>query len=312
MGLVLAHPPRHPRNFASHASKGLGVPFPAKTEKRDEREPKYPLTKDETMLVKTNYHTHHRLCRHARGTTADYVEKALELGFKEIGMSDHAPHAHFDDDTRMRPEELPLYLADIERTRGRYGERIRILSGLEVEYDPDTDAYYESLLEKVDYLVLGQHYLEGDPVKNGVSYTFDLESGEDLIAYAKIVREAISTGYFAFVAHPDIFLAGYPRFDASAEEASRIIAESAKEHGVLLEFNANGIRRGLVQSEEGEHYHYPRKPFFDIAKATGSGILLSSDAHSPEELYDDAMREAERIIDRWGLTIRETLAANTK
>jgi len=264
------------------------------------------------MLVRTNYHTHHRLCRHARGTAADYVQKALELGFSEIGISDHAPHAHFDDDTRMRPDELPLYLADIERTRGLYGERIRILSGLEVEYDPETDAYYESLLQRVDYLVLGQHYLTGDPVKNGVSYTFDLESGEDLIAYAKVVRAAISTGYFAFVAHPDIFLATYPRFDEHAEKASRIIAESAKEHDVLLEFNANGIRRGLIESEDGRHYHYPRKPFFDIANSLGCKILLSSDAHSPSELYDEAMREAERIIDRWGLSITETLTADRK
>ncbi len=264
------------------------------------------------MLVRTNYHTHHRLCRHAQGTAGDYVEKALALGFKEIGISDHAPHAHFDDDTRMRLEELPLYLADIERTRGLYGERIRILSGLEIEYDPATDAYYESLLEKVDYLVLGQHYLEGDPVKNGVSYTFDLESGEDLIAYAKIVREAISTGYFAFVAHPDIFLATYPRFDEHAEKASRIIAESAKEHGVPLEFNANGIRRGLIESEDGKHYHYPRKPFFDIAEDAGCKILLSSDAHNPKELYDDAMRKAERIIERWELTVCETLSLDDR
>ncbi|UKI50590.1 MAG: PHP domain-containing protein [Clostridium sp.] len=42
------------------------------------------------MLI-ANYHTHTKLCNHAEGMPSDYVEEAIRLGFKEIGMSDHNP-----------------------------------------------------------------------------------------------------------------------------------------------------------------------------------------------------------------------------
>ena len=42
-------------------------------------------------MLKANYHTHTKLCNHAVGMPEDYVLKAIELGFKELGMSCHAP-----------------------------------------------------------------------------------------------------------------------------------------------------------------------------------------------------------------------------
>ena len=42
-------------------------------------------------MLKTNYHTHCYLCGHAEGLPSDYIKKAIELGFSEIGISDHGP-----------------------------------------------------------------------------------------------------------------------------------------------------------------------------------------------------------------------------
>ena len=42
-------------------------------------------------MLKNNYHTHMKYCNHATGDTVDYVNKAIQLGFSELGMSDHAP-----------------------------------------------------------------------------------------------------------------------------------------------------------------------------------------------------------------------------
>ena len=38
-----------------------------------------------------NYHTHTTRCNHAVGSEREYVEKAIELGFSELGFADHAP-----------------------------------------------------------------------------------------------------------------------------------------------------------------------------------------------------------------------------
>ena len=42
-------------------------------------------------MLKNNYHTQMRYCNHADGMVIDYVNKAIVLGFSELGMSDHAP-----------------------------------------------------------------------------------------------------------------------------------------------------------------------------------------------------------------------------
>ena len=39
-----------------------------------------------------NYHTHTARCNHASGTDREYVEKAIEAGYKTLGISDHAPY----------------------------------------------------------------------------------------------------------------------------------------------------------------------------------------------------------------------------
>ena len=76
----------------------------------------------------------------------------------------------------------------------------------------------------------------------------------------------MKTGYFSFVAHPDLYMCGYHSFDRSAEEAAHIIIDASLKYDVPLEFNANGFRRGLIKTDDGEHYPYPRSEFWKIAK----------------------------------------------
>ena len=42
-------------------------------------------------MLKANYHTHCKRCRHAEGNVIDYIDKAYEYGYEEIGMTDHNP-----------------------------------------------------------------------------------------------------------------------------------------------------------------------------------------------------------------------------
>ena len=45
----------------------------------------------------TNYHTHTYRCHHADGTERDYVEAAIQRGFKALGFSDHSPYIFNSD-----------------------------------------------------------------------------------------------------------------------------------------------------------------------------------------------------------------------
>jgi histidinol-phosphatase (PHP family) len=254
-----------------------------------------------------NYHTHHELCRHARGTAKDYVKAAIKAGMEVLGFSDHAPSLVIINDDRMRFDELETYLNDVEDAKKVYGDSLKILVGLEIEYLDTNPAYYQKLKRKVDYFILGQHYIHPEEDKSALRATVRLKRGKDIIEYAKSVESAIKTGMFALVAHPDIYLASYARFDEAARKAAHIIIDASIKHDVPLEFNANGIRRGCVISDEGSHYQYPRKEFWAIAVRKGATAVLSADAHDPSQLNDEAIENAQTLIKAWGVSTKDTL-----
>lgn len=257
--------------------------------------------------MKKNYHTHHELCRHAKGTAKDYASKAYEAGFSVLGFSDHAPSAVITKDARMRFEELETYLKDVEAIKRQYEGKMIIHTGLEIEYLDTNHEYYRDLKRKVEYFILGQHYIRPEDDKSALRGVIGLKKGKDIIEYAKNVESAIKTGMFSLIAHPDIYLASYGRFDEDAEEAATIIIEASLKYDVPLEFNANGVRRGSINSKAGTHYRYPRKEFWDIAVQKGATAVLSADAHSPEQLNDQAIKDSESLIKAWGITTKDTL-----
>ena len=247
-------------------------------------------------MIKVNYHTHHHLCNHAEGTAMDYAEEAVDKGLDALGIACHAPSDRLDDGLRMQFHELSDYLDDINQTKSRFKDRLTIYTGLEVEYFDKNPSYYERLLEKVEYLMLGQHFLPNEKPEDALISCFDLKNGKHLIDYAKSIEEALKTGYFSLVSHPDLYMCGYPQYDAYAEKAADIICQASIKYDVPLEFNANGLRRGKIRTKDGIHYPYPRIPFWEHAKKLGCNVILSSDCHSPKYLMDEAVAEAYQMI----------------
>ena len=110
-------------------------------------------------MKKTDYHNHTSLCRHARGMPWDYVKRAVELGYEEIGISDHGPLLD-DFFIRMTMKEYEeVYLPALEKALAEFKDQIKIYRGLEIESLPNQVRHYEKLLEDLDYLILGQHFL---------------------------------------------------------------------------------------------------------------------------------------------------------
>lgn len=251
-------------------------------------------------MIKANYHTHHELCNHAHGTTEDYVKEAIKQGLTDLGMSDHVPSRLKLDAMRMRYKDLPKYYQDVRTTALEYDGKIKLHLGLECEYLEPDDSYYHDFLSEVDYLILGQHYIVQD---GRYISTFGLFRPEHINTYAHDVKNALASGYFSLLAHPDIYMCGYDSFDEAAIEAAHIIAKASLETGVPLEFNANGIRRGIKQTSQGKRYAYPRKEFWDIVRGYDVKIILSADAHHPSLIYDDAMKDAEARIAEWRLNV---------
>ena len=249
----------------------------------------------------SNYHTHHHLCGHAMGDCEDYIKEAIKQNFKELGFSDHAPNSRVKDfGVRMLPQDFETYLNDIEYVQKKYHKQLTIKKGIEVEFFYDHEEYYQFLKEKVSYLILGQHYVSLSKTMDNLISGFGLSTKEQIKMYQTYVCDGMETGHFDILAHPDLYMCGYLDWDQNAEAVAHEICKTAEKTNTILEFNSNGFRRAKRDTPQGHVGPYPRKEFWDIVKKYDVRTILSSDCHTPEQLYDDIIKEAEEVYLKLG------------
>ena len=124
---------------------------------------------------------------------------------------------------------------------------------------------------EIDYLILGQHYVPDE--ENGF-YAGSLTYSEaNLSEYVDVVIEALETGEFMYLAHPDLIHFEGPE-NVYLYHMQRL-CDYAHENGVLLELNALGFLTDRW---------YPSKSFFKLAAKTGCRFIYGCDAHSPDQV----------------------------
>lgn len=257
-------------------------------------------------MKKINYHAHTELCRHAVGTCEDYVRKALEYNMDILGISEHAPFP--DDRYGMRTlfEELEPYTKELNRLKKEYSGLLLLCSGLEIEYDPEMMDYYRWLLApgRMDYLLLGQHFYFSDK-KDLVNIYFIDKGGSTscYIEYANSLQQAMETGFFKVVAHPDVIFINDLPWDDNCEKACEIIIHAAKDTGTILELNANGLRRGKQNYCDGERYPYPHARFWSKVSDSSLPVIIGSDCHNPDLLWDGYVEQSYNIAKAWNLNL---------
>lgn len=265
-----------------------------------------------------NYHTHIYLCKHATGTSEEYIQKAIQDGFCHIGISDHGPIS--DELTlklrsrRMSEDEfINVYLKDLNNLKKKYNDQINVLTALEIEYYDHYQSRITTLREKVDYLVLGQHeiYKDGN-YKSTYSYDFN---EDDIEIYKNLVLNAMETGLFKVFAHPELYMYRYPSFTKQCENVAISIAEAALKNHVALEFNANGIRSSVFKNNgilDSKLFKYPYIPFWQVIKKFQDNhpdliIVINDDSHSVEAFNDQYTKLAYQCADELGLKITNKL-----
>jgi histidinol-phosphatase (PHP family) len=250
--------------------------------------------------VKTNYHTHNELCGHAGGTIEDYARAAVEAGMEEIGMSDHLPFAGDFMGARMPYAKFPYYIEETNRLKAAYKDSIRILLGAEAEYMEEQTDFYESLFRDfgLEYLILGQHcYKVGEHSYKNVFE--DMHDTADVLLYAQSCIDGMRTGYFAYLAHPDLFTINQFPLDDNVKRAIAYMLDESVKHDYVLEWNANGLRR----PEEC----YPMDYFWREVAKTNIRVIIGADCHSVDALNDWAVDESERRVKELGLNRIYTL-----
>lgn len=253
-----------------------------------------------------NYHTHTYKCKHAIGTVEEYVQAAITHKVEILGMSEHVP---FPDNrwlnVRLAIEELDDYCKAIQEAKEKY-KNIKLLKGLECEYVETFHHFYkEELLEKreMDYLILSGH-----PVAPKL-YSWDEHSlcknEKDLLKkYGEYLVKAMETGFFRFVAHPDIFGYFYLKWDEETIACSKYILEAAESMHMPLEINGYGLRKPKVETMQGVRHVYPLHPFWEMASGYDIEVITNSDAHKPEDIIAN-IEEAREWVKQYDLKLIE-------
>lgn len=229
---------------------------------------------------KYNLHTHSFYCGHGSGTIDQYVEEARSGGLSLLGFSEHCPFPdNFLHRSRMDYNRMADYEADVRKYMGS-GNPV-VLLGYECDFFDRYRDYLAGLKEsgRVDYLVTGTHFIVRKD-KSRVSPFSDTLEKDDLKRYRDQMVAAIESGLFDFVAHPDLFMAGYADWDGTCEEIATDIIKAAIGHSLPLEINGNGMLKKPV----GERWAYPHRAFTLLASSLGASSILSTDAHSVENL----------------------------
>jgi histidinol-phosphatase (PHP family) len=229
-----------------------------------------------------DYHTHTPLCHHASGTPEEMIDAALRAGLSEYGISDHAPVGEgFFDDWRMTYDKMPDYLAWIARAKTHANGRIPVRSGLECDWLPDCENWITHLrgLHSWDYLIGSIHYLG----------SWDFDNPKWLGRWAECDVEEVWTRYwqeyavmaesqlFDILGHPDLVKKFRHRPSGDLRRYYEPAIEAIAVSGCAIELNTAGWSKPCAEA-------YPALEFLELARAAGIPLVISSDAHAPEEV----------------------------
>ena len=247
--------------------------------------------------MKANYHTHTARCKHATGTEREYVEAAIANGIQVLGFSDHTPYTFGEDyyhGMRMSMHELESYVDTVLTLKKEYAKDITIHLGLEVEYFP---LFFNSLLEElhaypIEYFLLAQHFL-GNGHRSELPATRKSEDPAYLEEYCRLLTDAMTTGRFTYLAHPDVI--HFMGDEAIYDQHMRKLCRTANAHGLPVEINFLGI---------GENRLYPRDTFWKIAGEEKCQVVLGLDAHQVKAFeYQNCLAKAMELVRKYNLNL---------
>jgi histidinol-phosphatase (PHP family) len=206
-----------------------------------------------------------------------YCEVAEARGVRQMGITEH--------DRYLDKIDVAAFQEAREESR-----EVGLRLGIEIDFVPGQEERMEADCTALpyDYVIGSVHRVDGDEVDRATDQSVyeRYETYELYAAYYRNVREAALSGRFEVIGHPDLIkiFRRYPDRDITPllEETADAVAES----GVVVDVNAAGLRKPVGEI-------YPSQKFLEMFHRRGVPIILSSDAHAPDEVaagYDQSLK----------------------
>jgi histidinol-phosphatase (PHP family) len=260
-----------------------------------------------------NFHTHCHYCDGSDHPEA-YVRAALAAGFHSLGFSSHAP-VPFRNNFAIKDEAYLLeYCGIIRELQTKYSDKINIYLALEMDYIHGISGDFKKY-EKMcglDYTIGSVHlvrngsgdnlwFIDGPRVEsydNGLRDVFGNDIRKAVTAFYHQTNEMILSQKPDIIGHIDkVKMHNRDRYFTEDEKwYSDLLMETldlVEETGAIIEVNTRGIYKKRSDSL------YPGVPVLEEMHRRNMPVILSSDAHRPEEI-DGYFTEAIRILRETG------------
>lgn len=238
-------------------------------------------------MITKDLHMHTAYCD-GKDTPEDMVLSAVDKGLDTVGISSHS-YTFFDESYCMQKEDIPRYIAELRYLRAKYFDRIHVLCGVEQDYYSEypTDEF-DYIIGSVHYIKVGDEYIPVDESVEILRAAVQKHFGGDVYAlcelYFDTVADVVEKTRCDIIGHFDLiskFIEREPLFDTEHPryvKAWKAAADRLVTYDVPFEINTGAISRGYRTQP------YPDEEMIAYIKAKGGRLILSSDAHSKENI----------------------------
>ena len=222
----------------------------------------------------------------------EYLEVAKARGLKQMGITEHDRYLEDID------------LSAFQEAREEYQE-VELRLGIEIDFVPGAEERMERDANALpyDYVIGSVHRVQGEEVDHPDHREIyeKLEPYELYERYYANVREAALSGRFEILGHPDLIkiFRTYP--DQDITPMLEVTADAVAESGVVVDVNAAGLRKPIGEV-------YPSRQLLEMLHRRGVPIILSSDAHAPDQValgYDKSLKLVHEVGYREVVTFKE-------
>lgn len=246
-------------------------------------------------MITSDYHIHTEYSFDSKESMENIAHNAIERGLQEIALTDH--YETLDPGERLdQVIDYREYIQELDRVRARYGDRLRIKLGSEINMEIPMQGQIESCLREhpFDFVIGSLHAV--DFVDVGMhSYYQELSVDEYHRKYFEDLLRAVNSDFtFSVLGHIDFVTryGGYRNNVVSVKKHHEVLTEIMKKvisTGRGIELNTSALRYGL------KDFH-PSQDILRLYRELGGEIItIGSDSHTAGTLAQD-FKEAEALL----------------
>lgn len=262
-------------------------------------------------MILSDIHLHSDFSGDSNTPMEEMVLHAIRIGLERICFTDHIDYDYpIMADGTLFEFDVDKYLLKIERLQAKYGDRIRILKGLELGLKTNILPKLDQLMEnrRFDFIIGSSHIVfDKDPYYP--DYWENISVHEGLMQYFQnIIDTAKAFDNFDTYGHIDYIIRYIPAvknklapvsdFYSYAKYADILdeVLTTIITAGKALEVNTAGYKYGLGQPNPNGDII---KRYFELG---GKFVTIGSDGHVPEHMAYDFEKVRKLLL---GIGVRE-------